>query len=84
METSPSAEGASPPYIMYGAEFENAASDLIVPCTKGVFVVACKEIMFRGGTTLVQLVEKSTEEEGTVVLSAEPPLMYALDRLGEV
>lgn len=66
---------------MYGAQFEYAVSDLIIPCIEGK-LVACKESMFGEGSTLLEWVEKSTEE-GIFVLSAEPPLRYALDSLGE-
>lgn len=66
---------------MYGAQFEYAVSDLIIPCIEGK-LVACKESMFGEGSTLLEWVEKSTEED-IFVLSAEPPLRYALDSLGE-
>lgn len=80
IEASPTVEGASPPY-MYRAQFEYAVSDFIIPCIKGIFV-ACNESMFGDGSTLLEWVEKSTEE-GIFVLIAEPPLRYALDRLRE-
>lgn len=80
MGASPTVDCASPPY-MYGAQFEYAVSDLIIPCIKGIFV-ACTESEFGGGSTLLEWVEKSTEE-GIFVLIAEPPLRYGLDRLGE-